>query len=42
LSSIFGQVKSTANKLLKRTLNSWLASFLAILANNLSPLSKAL
>ncbi|PLT23181.1 hypothetical protein CXF89_20820 [Pseudoalteromonas sp. MelDa3] len=35
-------MKSTANKLLKRTLNSWLASFLAILANNLSPLSKAL
>tara|TARA_R110001592_G_scaffold103938_1_gene292542 strand:- start:19 stop:360 length:342 start_codon:yes stop_codon:yes gene_type:complete len=30
------------NKLLKRTLNSWLASFLAILANNFAPLSKAL
>jgi hypothetical protein len=31
-----------ANKLLKRTLNSWLATFLAILANNFSPFSKAL
>ena len=31
-----------ANKLLKRTLNSWLASFLAILANYFAPLSKAL
>jgi hypothetical protein len=30
------------NKLLKWTLNSWLASFLAILANNFAPLSKAL
>jgi len=35
-----------AHKLLtsysRRTLNSWLASFLAILANNLSPLNRAL
>ncbi|MFT5850206.1 MAG: hypothetical protein ACI87J_000153 [Colwellia sp.] len=30
------------NKLFKRTLNSWLASFLAILANNFSPLNRAL
>ena len=30
------------NKLLKRTRNSWLASFLAILASYFSPLSRAL
>jgi hypothetical protein len=37
---IYRKTHLTSNS--RRTLNSWLASFLAILANNLSPLSRAL